>query len=342
MKRSVTYVPVLTGKTGEFAALRALADDVVQALWPVLDLPPVGTGKSVEDVIDKLVGGIGGAALGGRAAVDLLGVHQGRDQFDFLLERARWNGAALRLAVRTDAPDVYVQDAAAALPESAGLCLRARVTEAGDRAMLAARVDGLLHDLSATAANTHLIFDCGHVGTWRRGPHLVVAEHLDAWTDLRDFALVSMAATAVPEKIGREDPPMRVQRREWTSWRQLADRGIGFGDYGITGPRSTRPPQGLPDPHLRYTTDSALLIWRGRADFRVSGDDDEVAVGFGELCRSLVHDEDDFAGPDFSAGDEVFAQIAAGGRHTDGSASGWVEWATSHHLTHVVRQLQAG
>lgn len=344
MAEPVIYVPVLTGKLGEFAALRGLADDVGQAIWPILDVPPVHANANVDRILDRLAGGIGGSISPGHAAVDLLALENrsgpGTDHFAYLIERACWNGTTVQLAVRTDASEVYVEKVAEALPGADGLCIRACIAESTDPSSVAAAVDKLLAATSATPPDTHLVFDCGHVADWVRGPHLVVAEHLDARADLAKFKLVSMAATTVPQVIEREDPPMPVQRREWTSWRRLSNRGIAFADYGITGPRSTRPPEGRPDPHLRYTTDNVLLIWRGRAPDRATGEDGDVAISFRELCELLVREDEVFAGADYSDGDRVLAEIAAGNRSTDGNATGWVEWATSHHLTHVVRQLQ--
>lgn len=343
MQNGVAYVPILTGKVGEFAALRRLDPAVRTALRPVLDIAPVADDADAAKVLEKLVAGIGGS-LGntGHVAVDLLALEGrqvcGTDAVDRLLFRAEWGAARVQLAVRTDASDAYVNRVAAERHRAAGLCIRVQVLERGDPATASASVDRMLDALSASPSDVHLVFDCGTVRDWSAAPHEIVRRHVDARADLDEFALVSMAATNVPKTIERDDPPMRVQRREWTSWQRVADRGVVFGDYGVTGPRPLAPPTGRPDPHLRYTTDSALLLWRGRAPDRVTEEDEGRPLTFGDLCRLLIAHED-YAGPDFSDGDAILSQIALRQRANDGGPPGWVEWATGHHLTHVVRAL---
>lgn len=345
------YIPVLTGKAGEFAALRALQPDVRAAVRPVLDVPPVAADKDPADAIEKLVVGIG-SSFGneGHMAVDLLGLDGrlagGAHPVDHLLERAEWGAARVQLAVRTDASPSYRQAVATGHARAAGICVRARIHEDDDANVIARQVDALLQELEVERSGVHLMLDCAHVAGWARRPDEVLSDHLAAQEDLDDFGMLSVAATAVPpnDEINRRERPRRVARREWTAWQRLArreGRRPSFGDYGITGPRPNAPPQGLPDPHLRYTTPQALLIWRGKRPERVDEDDDDEPTSFGDLCRELL-DRSDFAGSPFSSGDAVIAAVAARERDNDGGASQWVEWATSHHITHVVRALTSG
>lgn len=342
------YVPVLTGKHGEFAALRELPADVRAAVRPVLDVPPVAVKKDPAAAIEKLVVGVG-SSLGneGQVAVDLLGLDGrlagGLHPVDFLLERAEWGAARVQLAVRTDARPSYRRAVAIARSRAAGICVRARISEDDDPTLVAGQVGALLHELGVGPSEVHLMLDCARITGWARRPDDALAEHLAAQDDLGDFGLLSVAATTVPpnEEIDRRERPRRVQRREWRAWQQLVrqhDQRPLFGDYGITGPRPDVPPQGLPDPHLRYTTSRALLIWRGKRSERVDEGDEGEPTTFGDLCRELV-DRGDFAGAPFSPGDAVIAMVAAGQRDNDGGSSQWVEWATSHHITHVVRAL---
>jgi hypothetical protein len=62
-------------------------------------------------------------------------------------------------------------------------------------------------------------------------------------------------------------------------------------------------------------------------------------VLFPELCAALLQRRDDFAGPDFSAGDAAIWKAGNEGQPL-GNSSTWIKHATSHHLTHIVRRLQ--
>src|SRR3954466_2154877 len=109
----LAYVPILTGKQGEFDALATLPDDTRAALRPVIDLPPLRHDTDPVDLINSLLHRVC-CALGDEsaAAVDLqaldgqlaLGVHP----VQFLLDRAPWFPAHVRLSVRTDAPASYI------------------------------------------------------------------------------------------------------------------------------------------------------------------------------------------------------------------------------------------
>lgn len=347
------YVPILTGKQGEFDALAELADGTRAVLRPVLDLPPISHDEDPTKPIDTLLHRVG-RVFGdeGAVAVDLealeghlaLGVHPVK----YLLDRVPWYAAGVRLSVRTDASPSYIDAVAGQHPRSRGVCVRARIGEATEPANLASDLGALLARLGLAREEVHLCLDCGSLLGWGPRPDEVIARHLDE--DLSAFALVSLCATSVPpnDQIRREERPNRFPRREWVAWRRLrADgRDVVFGDYGVTGPRPTKHSTGRPDPHLRYTTDTALLIWRGWQPDRLTEEDTGEPASFPDLCRELIQYDDDFADRDFSTGDEAYADIAASqrqtkdGRDMQGSPSQWVQWATSHHIAHVVDRLE--
>lgn len=347
------YVPILVGKLGEFEALKTLPDEQRALLRPIFDLAPIALEKDASDPIEELIKRVGRAfSNGGAAAVDLLGLDgctaSGTHPVDYLLTRAVWGAAAVRLAVRTDASPSYIAAVAEHHHRGDGICLRARVLELGEPGALADRVTQLLKLFGLPPSKVHLCFDCGRITDWTRRPDLVLADHLHAHDNLDEFSLVSVASTNVPpnDKLSREERPRRVQRREWTMWQRLSREGfqVAFGDYGVTGPRPTELAKGRPAPHLRYTTRSALLIWRGQRADLVTEEDRDLPTSFRDLCEELI-EHDDFALDDFSAGDRVLANIAAGqhrskaGKPSDGNTSQWIEWATNHHVAHVMSQL---
>jgi hypothetical protein len=358
----VCYVPVLTGKLGEFRALGKLPDELCAQVSPVLDVPPVAprrdaAGEPAEgdaaDKIDKLLKSVG-RALGneGRVAVDLLALEglQAREghPLEYLVWAAEINAARVQIAVRTDAPASYCDAVRRTRDRSAGICLRAMIAEHDDPGEIARRVAEMMANLELRPESTHLMLDLGRVSGWgtrESRPDRVAAAHVAAIEGIDRLRLLSVAATNVPpaDDIRPHDRPRRVQRRDWTSWRQLrasTDRVPVFADYGVTGPRPTAPPVGRPAPHLRYTTATALLIWKGyRRDALPDEDGDYEPTTFADLCREMV-DRDDYAGPAFSDGDLAFDEVARAARPGNG-ATEWVQWATSHHLTHVLNELAA-
>jgi hypothetical protein len=348
---TIAYVPVLTGKEGEFKALSLLSAAARAVMRPIVDLPPLRADEDPTKLVERLLKSVGGTfGNDGAVAVDLLGLHgrkaEGRHPVEYILDRHDWCAAGVQLAVSSNAPDEYIDVVASHHKRSRGICLRAQVREDGSAVELGSRIDVLLDKIGVKPNNVHLCLDCGSVKAWDRRPDEVLAPHLDS--GLSAFGLVSVAATSVPTspEIRRAERPNRFPRREWRAWRRLVETGhdVVFGDYGITGPRPTEPSKGLPHPHLRYTTDAALLIWRGRRADLITEEDEGQPTSFSDLCRELV-DYGVTAEPSFSDGDLALAEIAAGkrlnehGRPTEGSPSQWVQWATSHHLAHILDRV---
>lgn len=349
------YVPILTGKQGEFDALALLPAETRAVLRPVLDLPPLKDDEVATEPIDRLLDRVA-KAFGdkGALAVDLQALEQDRPRgagaVRYLLDRVEWGAASgIGLAVRTDAPDPYIDAVAEHHTRSSGICVRTQVRPGLGPTELASDIDALLVRLGVTARETHLCLDCGSLLPWSAEPRPadVIAVHLDR--DLGAFRLVSVAATSVPPNKEIRHGFDRFQRREWVAWRSLRQRGydVVFGDYGITGLRPTTTKGALPDPHLRYTTDRALLIWRGWQPTRLPDERADEPASFPDLCREVIQHYD-FAGPAFSHGDKAIADVAAGrrmtqkGEPTQGSTSQWVQWATSHHVAHIVDRVVGG
>lgn len=360
------YIPLLTGKEGEFRALGALHPGVTSRLTPLIDMPPItplrpptpeeprpprDTARRKLTRLLKAMARDWGTDR--RLMVDLAAYDRytigGKHPATWLFPEAERQGLWLMAAVSTDTSVRYqaaIEEVAEAVK---GLCLRARVTPGRTAEDVADAVEALANALpSADPAFTYVMLDLGRV-----------QELGEAADDLRERTLACLRALDArghPASIlaGTSFPPAepilrgqvnRQRRLEWRLWQALSGEPlasrVAFGDYGITGPRSDddewRPG---PDPHIRYTTRSALLLWRGRLEGRVTDPDDPdgQAVLFPELCRQLV-ERQDFAGAQFSAGDAAMWDAANVGRRR-GNGTKWVEFATNHHLTHVVRALE--
>ena len=356
------YVPILTGKRGEFNALRTLDPDVLQNVSPFIDMPPIPLGVAMrgkvskrdtpEEALDKLLTAIGTHwGTDRRVMVDLAAYDRyqiaGEHPARWLFLEAATRGIWLMAAAGTDSSSVYRAALVAVADALKGLCLRARALPGYAPEDLAAEVDELAATLPRSdPAHTELMLDLGRIADHRLAADELlelVLEHIRA-LGARNRRVSAIAATSVPNDGVPRGEVHRENRCEWRLWEQLATEPVtkrpAFADYGITGPRPDDEKTGRPDPNLRYTTNAALLMWRGRDNSRADPDDpDKRAVLFPELCADLIRHPNDFAGPRFSAGDRAIWIAGTAGR-PPGTPTKWVEHATSHHLTHVVKQLQ--
>lgn len=359
------HVPVLTGKAGEFRALERLSADVLPSVSPLIDMPPIarppppkpGEDPQAPDPPEKRLGQLllsvdrrWGEMR--RVMVDLAAYDRydidGRHPAEWLFSRADEAGLWLMASAATDSSARYRDALVNSADWLKGLCLRARIPPGQDPAETVRAVGALDASLpSSDPAHTVLMLDLSRIEAHGERHAAVVEAVVDQLKALADAgrAVHAIAGTSMPEQIARGGPT-RVRRREWRLWQALAHeplaRYAAFADYGITGPRpdddAFRPG---PAPHLRYTTSAALLLWRGRKDTDADPEDPERrAVLFPELCRELVDGRPgDFSGKPFSAGDAGIWDAACG-KQKPGNATKWIEFATNHHLTKVVRQLR--
>lgn len=359
------YIPLLTGKQGEFQALRALDNDAPAWLSPYIDMPPIAPSQPPKDGVEgprdppqvklaKLLEAV--STIGGtdrRVMVDLAAYDrysiEGRHPAEWLYKQAADRGIWLMGAAGTDSSPGYRAALQAVSGSLKGLCLRARATPGTDPVVLGNAVQLLAGDLpTSDPAFTYVLLDLGRVVE-----HNLSAAELQALVlayvqelQKRGHPVSAVAGTSMPAASVKRGKVTRERRREWRLWQSLASEPlaatIAFADYGITGPRSDDDSwKPGPDPHLRYTTSSALLLWRGRSEDRVTDpeDPDGQAILFPELCRQLLARTGDFNGCPYSLGDAAIWD-AARGAGKPGNGTKWIEFATNHHLTHVVKSLR--
>ncbi|MEE3921920.1 hypothetical protein V2I01_37530 [Micromonospora sp. BRA006-A] len=222
----------------------------------------------------------------------------------------------------------------AAAPAGGVLRLAAGHTEPDD-----AETDARLsHVLSATELrpeNCTLVIDVAEVASDR---HLTTAEplvrkHL-VWAGRHPWKAVVVAAGAMPATIpAPAGTAIPLRRRDFDLWQRLKDHDIQFADYGVTHPGAGSGRRG-PAPNIRYTHQDTWWTYRAPGDAMDSGN-----TGIYDICQALVSaDHWPPTGRHFSWGDEQIALRAA--RHAGpGTATQWIAWATSHHLSYVAGQL---
>lgn len=129
----------------------------------------------------------------------------------------------------------------------------------------------------------------------------------------------------------------KVNRTEWLIWELMFDldrqvREIAlFGDFGADNANLKFDGGGTPITHLRYAITRQWLVVRG-------GVPTEAGDGSIRQVAKAIMASGEFAGAEFSAGDELIAAWA-GGSIPVGGASEWRKANMSHHWTKVLVDL---
>jgi hypothetical protein len=362
------YVPILTGKVGEFNALYGLRRRLalINALTPYVDMPPITRprpdvpGRKPDPPIDppKTLGILLDRVQGTwtqprRVIVDLAAYDryevEGRHPLLWLVEEAEQRDVWLMGGISTKSSDKYRQAVEDASSRLSGLCVRVHVPPDPEVAAVVSAARDLIDALPPPAIGLREImvdFERIEEHDVGRGALPALCVHVMRALKKAGYDTTAVASSCVPkdppEPIDPDNPrPKRYMRRDWRLWQALADEslaaGTAFADYGITGPRrdDDKWVPG-PAPYLRYTTESALLIWRGY----MGEAKDRRQIDFRELCKAQV-DHRDFQ--NLSLGDRAIMAAAArsGDAETKGrgTATQWIEYATSHHVAHITKAI---
>jgi hypothetical protein len=160
--------------------------------------------------------------------------------------------------------------------------------------------------------------------------------------NINAFASIVVLAGVFPKDLTQYNQGITAEpRTEWQTWwrERLAtptsDRILGFADYTTQCARYQPSPEVPGSVSLRYTTDDAILVFRGRQSNGGTGLGHEQMHGH---CRLLVG-RSDYDGAAFSDGDQSIYCWTSPANGT-GNAMQWRAAAIAHHITHVVVQLQ--
>jgi hypothetical protein len=207
-------------------------------------------------------------------------------------------------------------------------------TQDPDEAEAEEALDRLRDQGGLTIERWHLLLDVFEVRSERDLTRFEpVVRKCVSWARRYPWSSITVAAGAMPESVSHlpVNRPAPMQRWDLQLWRRVADLGVQYADYGVAHP-CIGGAGWRPMPSLRYTDDDVWWIYRWSQD----------PVGrpaMYDLCEALVASEHWPAeGRDFSWGDQQIA-ARADGRGGPGNATNWRAWATSHHLAHIVDQL---
>lgn len=171
----------------------------------------------------------------------------------------------------------------------------------------------------------------------------VAAARFDDLGTVADWERIVFQASAYPRTLpGEPGKTIEVKRHEWTSFQaalqetNISPDKLGYGDFGADSGEMVFAKSGgggRPERHLRYTTATHILVFRGTK----TGRDTPVMR---EVCRRII-DSGHFSGRAFSYADDRIWGNAKGLTENCGTATMWREWNMAHHMVHVIRDLGA-
>jgi Beta protein len=326
------YIPILKTKMGERWALSHLDLKTIQHLSPLMELHPHKKNPipvHIEETCEALE-----AAWGSEREMflDTLWLHHGKkseqlhkEQGDpsairTSLDCARAHLKAIpvvRLAYKKPSRD---EVRSAIEKDGRGYMLRIRPSELKDKELIA----GLLKELKVTPSEGHLLLDY-------RKDQMNLAFDVPRIPFIAQWRTFTSASGVFPRSLVgfTLNKWHKIERTDWVGW-ETATAGGGlnrkpaFADYTTRDPG---PPVdgGSPSVNLRYARGATWLV-------RVGGKVKEGASSqMKQVCKSLVAMAGEYAGPEFSAGDnEIFK--TAGPETGPGNPGQWVKWGVSHHM----------
>jgi hypothetical protein len=350
------YVPILKGRQGEYGALETLNRMVKERLTSLIEIPPIPwnftdkvPSKSIDEhlakvakILKKSVG------LGRKFFIDLLWISEtermedGTLPVEWIFRASRDEGlAAIPVINLVRGAEVLQATRRIIEQDQRGVCLRIQREDFTEFSNLEEQMVAILEQVSASVANTDLIFDLRSIIAPQQIDVDSVMERVESIPRLRQWRSFTLAATSFPENLAGLPPAesSMLERTEWRLWADLRRRSRElsrrptFGDYAISHPEPSEvdPRIMKASASIRYTADQSWLVLKGRS-LKKNGFDQ-----FNDVCRDLV-DRTEYCGSNFSWGDKYICDCADG-IDGPGNLTTWRKVGTSHHLVFAVRQL---
>jgi hypothetical protein len=358
-----SYVPILKGKEGEFAALEALAADIRTAIMPLIEVPSVPfdyanerPSRTLEEHFAAVSERVRRSWADRPLYIDLPWIEvdellpDGRDPVGCMLANCvRLGIAAVPVVSRSSSPQGLASAGRHANVAGSGCCIRLLIEDFEEDTDLGLEIDRILGEIGGIDRNNvDLVLDLEDLGSDAGRALLVARSVLGLIPRENEWRRVICSASSFPEDLSDVDASTvsTLPRREWQLWRtlqrrpdRLRRRDLIYSDYAIAHPipRELDPRTMRMSANIRYTAHEEWLIMKGR-NVRQYGFEQ-----YFELCRMLIA-RPEYYGREFSWGDNYIAQCAER-ELGPGNATTWRKVGTNHHITVVVnslRQMQHG
>lgn len=340
--KTVSYMPILKAKLGEFLAWRNSKIAVRSLTQPIFEIVPNRDPASNLNTFVRRVSSNwpqGKVVTVDTSALDQSVVNGSADK------PTMWIARVLRdhdIPVR---PVVYLDDNADVLIDAAaihqlhrhGICLRVRPTSKDPLVVTSSTtIPRHLMAIGFVPSDIDLLIDFQYVDNVQAiAP---IATKIIQWAAATgNWKSVTVAAGAFPASIshlpaGTHTP---LARHDASLWRNLvADDNLpiqlNYGDYGVTHPAVSAAIPFAPNPSLRYTYMDVWWVWREQRERPGN-------QSFYTLCERVIHSPA-WVDEHFSWGDQQIYRCAKniGG---PGAATQWLAYGTSHHLATTTTRL---
>ena len=319
-----SYVPILKGKEGEFAALEFLVADVRTAIMPLIEVPPVPfdyanerPSRTLEEHFAAVSECVRKSWADRPLYIDLPWIKvdellpDGRDPVECMLANcARLEIAAVPVVSRSSSGEGLASAGRYAKAAGSGCCIRLLIQDFEEDTDLEREIDRILSEIGGIGPNdTDLILDLEDLGT-DSGKALLVARYVLSVVPREDeWRRVIFSASSFPEDLSDVDASTvsTLARREWQLWQtlqrrpgRLRRRDLIYSDYAIAHPipRELDPRTMRMSASIRYTAREEWLIMKGR-NVRQYGFEQ-----YFELCRMLIG-RPEYYGRAFSWGERL-------------------------------------
>ncbi|WP_431819710.1 beta family protein [Burkholderia sp. F1] len=352
---SLSYVPVMAAKRGEFTALTNLPNAVANRIIPLFELPAKPPEAVLHEKRISKTAVAGGKAWSGRPAfLDIskwspdARTESGIHVLEFAFAQLRAAGVSVHPVLGYDRWDDPVYSQALKnirmlhqITPCIRLDLEAIQDDLGDLPYFQGRIQDMLADLSLGAGNCYVMVDFGDVS--KATIPDIIQDTEAAVHALRSmgFSVVIVAGGSMPAGVNlavdTPDTEGCIARVEMQAWKAvltgLKDDQIVFGDYLIRSPEAV---EGViaPDANakIRYTIENQFFIVRGHTKKR-----DSLEIQHKELARKLVASVH-YMKAAFSWGDSELLNCSLGIKQLRDPTS-MIAVDSSHHIHMVMAEV---
>ncbi|MBK0870166.1 beta family protein [Saccharopolyspora sp. HNM0986] len=209
-----------------------------------------------------------------------------------------------------------------------------------------ARIERIATALRIGVEDLHLVFDEGYLPSVPDHRVEALGKNITGLNARHGCASITVLGGSIPkERTGFDTRTReRTEIRLWKNARADCDGSLRYGDYGVVHPvpRSKKKGSGAPNPYLHYTVPGGVLSFARHVPDRNGRALPTGAAErfFRDVAEELVR-RPEFAGPSFSWGDEKLYSCREDPAIPIGRADKWIALATSHHLAHLSRDMDA-
>jgi len=334
----IYYVPILKSKPAEIWAWTNLSMTVLTGSRVLFELVPTDTKTAPAiNFINRLTKNYPSGQI---ITLDCGYFDQGSTVVTDISNELHQRNVTERPVFRlSDSPATLGQIRQACTLHGQGACLRlGSDTQDPDPNVSTQVVANTLASVGLTTSQVDLIIDFKVINSTRDVTRCIpLALSLLAWaTNCGTWRSVTLASGAFPRTVSGFPTGLAtgLDRFDAIFYTQVTQANPSitpdFGDYSINYPILGPTPPRAPNPNLRYTD---VLQWQIEREERTLPGNDS----FFTLCQRVVQ-AGYWAGIGYSTGDAEIERCSRSSG-SPGTATNWLSFGGSHHMTHVVDRL---